>query len=240
MDFAQFTARLTPCPLKQRRSTHHDKFHAQSPAVRVFRSFDELDAVHPGVCRGGKRAGEARCSGPCGAVQGREPSHRGPGDRSAGEDDARREDRADRRWVGKPPRGDRPDGHLYDRGGAQDHPGRVGRGVEVHAAQGGDSAQWSAEVPVGEDAAGHSGAVSGRRAARVHGIRQHQLSAGFGTGRDLGSGAGEAGVYGGGRRGRFARGGTTVFAGAGHCARSTLGTHGRDLWRRSLPGIRRW
>ena len=46
-----------------------------------------------------------------------------------------------------------------------------------------------------EDAPRHSGAVSWRGSARLHGVRQHQLSAGAGAGQHLGPGAGEARVH---------------------------------------------
>jgi len=44
--------------------------------------------------------------------------------------------------------------------------------------------------------AGHSAFIHGRSAARVHGVRKHQLSAGNRAGKHLGSGTGEASLHG--------------------------------------------
>ena len=57
--------------------------------------------------------------------------------------------------------------------------------TQAHAAAVGDSAQRRAALSAREDAAGDPGPVPGRGAARLYGIRQHQLSAGAGPGQHV-------------------------------------------------------
>ena len=72
--------------------------------------------------------------------------------------------------------------------------------------------------------AGHSGNFSGRSLARIHGLRQHQLSAGAGSGQHMGSRTRAAGVHGccgrNGLRGRQ----SGFHSGAGFVTRPALGT----------------
>src|SRR5581483_5941448 len=89
----------------------------------------------------------------------------------------------------------RSDRDLHGRERVGNFKPMVGSGPRVPTETRGDIAQWAATISVGEDSPGHTAIVYGRGAARIYGVRQHQLSASDWARQHMGPGSGEAGIH---------------------------------------------